>query len=162
MTSLAKAARHYSRGETGAASLEAALVLPFVLVLGLGTIEFGWLMAQVQSIQTAVRDAARYASRSTLVITSGGGADLSAAIRADAEELIRRACRNNGINRAECDPKIDSEWEDNSNGAYLAGNRVYRLVARVEFTPASAGLLSLTGITIPKISLQYEVRHAGG
>ena len=47
----------------GAALIEFTVVAPFLLVLGLGVIEFGNVLYRHQLILTGVRDAARYLSR---------------------------------------------------------------------------------------------------
>lgn len=147
------------REDGGTASLEAALVLPFVLVLGVAMIEFGWLMAQVESVQTALRDAARHVSRSPLVLSNGNFSLPNAALTS-ANEVMNRSFSSNGIDTWTLDLALVPIA--NAQGQYLGGNQVYRIEARTAFTPASAGLLELTGISLPTLSLQYELRHAGG
>jgi Flp pilus assembly protein TadG len=51
------------RDERGASLIETALVLPFLLTLGLGVFEFGNLLYKYHLIATGVRDAARYLAR---------------------------------------------------------------------------------------------------
>lgn len=49
--------------QRGTSLLETALVLPFLLLLGLGIFEFGNLLYNYHLISTGVRDAARYLTR---------------------------------------------------------------------------------------------------
>jgi Flp pilus assembly protein TadG len=49
--------------ERGVAAVEAALALPFLVLLGLGLAEFGTVFYQTQLVQTGLRDAGRYLSR---------------------------------------------------------------------------------------------------
>ncbi len=51
------------RERDGVAATEAALVLPFLVALGGGVLEFGMMYHQMQLIETGVRDAARFLAR---------------------------------------------------------------------------------------------------
>ena len=51
-----------SRGETGAAAVEFALVMPVLIMILFGTINFGIALSQKASMANAVRTAARYGS----------------------------------------------------------------------------------------------------
>jgi hypothetical protein len=51
------------RDQRGTSLIETALVLPFLLILGLGVFEFGNLLYNYHLIATGVRDAARYLAR---------------------------------------------------------------------------------------------------
>ena len=59
----------------GAAMLELALILPFLLTLACGIFEFGTFFYQYQLVESGVRDAARYMARVTDVnnFTCGTG-----------------------------------------------------------------------------------------
>ena len=48
--------------EKGASLVEMALVTPFLMLLLLGVIEFGWLFGQYNEIRHAARDGARFAA----------------------------------------------------------------------------------------------------
>lgn len=47
----------------GAAAIEVAAVMPILVIVGLGTFEFGHIFYSTQLIQTGLRDAARYIAR---------------------------------------------------------------------------------------------------
>lgn len=51
-----------ARGQQGAAAVEFALVLPLLVMLVFGVIEFGIVLAQKSSLSSAVRSGARYGS----------------------------------------------------------------------------------------------------
>jgi Flp pilus assembly pilin Flp len=63
------ALRRLRRGESGATALELALVLPLLITLLFGIIEFGRAMATYSTVVTASREAARFGST---VGTTGG------------------------------------------------------------------------------------------
>lgn len=55
--------RRWARDEKGAAVLETGIVAPFLVVLGLGTFEFGNAFYHYHLISTGLHDAARYLAR---------------------------------------------------------------------------------------------------
>lgn len=57
-----KAAHHLRRDESGTSLLEMAIVMPFLIVFGLGVLEFGNALYQYHLITSGVRDAGRYAA----------------------------------------------------------------------------------------------------
>ena len=159
IASLRTALRRFAACERGVAVMEAAIVLPFVLVLGLGTIEFGWLMSQIEDVQLSLRDAVRYASRSQLE-TVNGSEDLPAATKTAAQNMIASAYGRNGITSTAPLPVLSAIT--NTYGLNPGRPTVYKVTATATFEPASAGLLSLINLTLPPITLQYEARHVGG
>jgi Flp pilus assembly protein TadG len=79
-----RARRRVNTGETGAAAVEFALVLPLLFVLLFGIIEFGFGLFQLQAAQASVREAAR-------------GVALGVESCAEVEDLVERAVQNNGL-----------------------------------------------------------------
>lgn len=61
-----------SRNQRGAALVEFAILAPFLLLLLLGIIEFGYLFAQFNEVRHAVREGARYAAVSEPDRDGGG------------------------------------------------------------------------------------------
>ena len=53
------------RDQTGAAIVEATVLVPVLLILFLGVFEFSYVFYQQQLIEIGVRDAARYLSRTS-------------------------------------------------------------------------------------------------
>lgn len=56
-------ARRLSRAQQGTAAVEFALVLPFLLLLLAGAIDFGRMLHDYQVVNKSIRDASRYLSR---------------------------------------------------------------------------------------------------
>ncbi len=54
--------KRWRRPETGASLVEFAFIAPFLLLLLLGIIEFGYLFGQNNEVRHAVREGARYAA----------------------------------------------------------------------------------------------------
>ena len=52
------------RNDEGSALIEGAILVPVLLVLVLGVLEFSWLIDQQHLISTGIHDAARYLARS--------------------------------------------------------------------------------------------------
>jgi hypothetical protein len=78
-------ARHREHaGETGAAAVEFALVLPLLFVLLFGIVEFGFGLFQLQAAQASVREAVR-------------GVALGIEDCGEVENLVERAVQNNGL-----------------------------------------------------------------
>lgn len=60
------------RAERGAAIIEFAIVLPLLLLIILGTVEFGWLMGQNNDVRHGAREAARLAATDTGTVAGMG------------------------------------------------------------------------------------------
>jgi Flp pilus assembly protein TadG len=150
----------FARHERGVAIIEAAVVLPFVLVLGLGTIEFGWILAQMQDVQTSLRDSVRYVTRRQILTATDGTVSLSSSATTYAYGLLDAAFTRNGIKTYT--RSISLAAIANATGTYLGGSNVYRIQGTVTFKPASAGLLTIVRLSPPIITLRYEARHVGG
>ena len=137
----------FARHERGVAIIEAAVVLPFVLVLGLGTIEFGWILAQMQDVQTSLRDSVRYVTRRQILTATDGTVSLSSSATTYAYGLLDAAFTRNGIKTYT--RSISLAAIANATGTYLGGSNVYRIQGTVTFKPASAGLLTIVQLSPP-------------
>ena len=161
MKALFQVVRKYAACESAVATIEAAVVLPFVLLLGVGTIEFGWVLSQVQAVQVGLRDSVRYVSRCQLVMSNTGAASLSGSAVSSAYGMMDQIFQSNGITSKQRSISLISA--DNTNGSlYLGGAKIYSINGTASFTPASAGLLAIFNVTLPVIHLHYETRHVGG
>src|SRR5438093_3396810 len=60
----ARGLRSLCCNDEGSALIEGAIIVPFLLVLVLGVLEFSWLIDQQHLISTGIHDAARYLARS--------------------------------------------------------------------------------------------------
>lgn len=73
------------RGDDGASLVEFAVAMPLLLILVLGIIEFGFLLAQMNEIRHGAREGARYAAVSRPDFDGGGGVG-------DAADVIAVTC----------------------------------------------------------------------
>lgn len=161
MKSLSRAFKNYAACESAVATIEAAVVLPFVLLLGVGTIEFGWVLSQIEGVQVCLRDSVRYVSRTQLVISSSGAVSLSTSAVNSAYGMLDQIFQSNGITSKQRSITLSSVANTNGN-LYLGGSKIYSISGTASFTPASAGLLAIFNVTLPVIHLHYETRHVGG
>lgn len=75
-----------SNSERGASAVEMALVAPFLLLLLLGIIEFGYVFGQYNEIRHSVREGARIAAVSNVDLDQDGDADF------DADDIESYVC----------------------------------------------------------------------
>lgn len=62
--------------ERGASAVEMALVAPFLIILLLGIIEFGYLFAEFNEVRHAAREGARFAAVSNVALDMDGDGNL--------------------------------------------------------------------------------------
>jgi hypothetical protein len=147
--------------ESGIISLEAAVTLPFVLLIGAGTVEFGWAMTQIHTVQSALRDATRFVSRIPVAASPGApicnaqipgwsSFKLSESDQTFESNMLSSVTLNICINAIQ-----------NADVTLNRGLQPYRVEGSARFTPESVGIMALFRISLPEISLSYELRHAG-
>ena len=71
--------------ERGATLVEFALIMPLLLILVLGVVEFGYLFAQFNEVRHAAREGARYAAVSN-------PADYNGDSSADSSDVVAATC----------------------------------------------------------------------
>ena len=103
-----------SRDENGVAALELALVLPILLIMFAGIVDFGIIYWQQHVLTSAARQGARAASlyQST----------------ANVEAVVTQYVRDAGIDTSELDPKITDEIvpNDTSSMKVVTVSKPYR------------------------------------
>lgn len=72
------------RAERGAALFEFAIVMPLIVILLLGIVEFGWLFAQMNQVRHMSQEGARWAAVSHPDVDSDGSEDW--------DDVAARAC----------------------------------------------------------------------
>ncbi len=77
---------HQRGGERGASAVEMALVAPFLLLLLLGIIEFGYLFGEYNEVRHSAREGARVAAVSNVAYDQDGDGDF------DADDIADYAC----------------------------------------------------------------------
>lgn len=73
--------------QRGSAVVELAIVLPVLLLILLGTAEFGRALFQYNTLTKAVRDGARYVSQNSLNGTTGV-VDITPTVEAETQNLV--------------------------------------------------------------------------
>jgi Flp pilus assembly protein TadG len=84
------------KDDSGLSVIELAVVLPVLLTIGLGVMEFGNLIYRQHLIINGVRDAARYASGRFYDVDD---ADLTAAVTSAAQNIATTGAVANGTSR---------------------------------------------------------------
>ena len=170
-------ARRLWLDESGVSLLEMAIVLPFLLALGLGVIEFGNVLYQYHLITGGVRDAARFAAglpipavidetetectednpwdtpvgcAKQIAITgqlAAGGASRVAWWQADDITIDY--------------PTLENEELEDGSSSYRGGNEiaVVQVITQVEYN--DLGFLDYFGIGPINITAGHEERHYG-
>ena len=84
------------RGERGAIAVEFAIILPVLLLLVFGIVDFGhaWYMRQV--LETSCREGARYATRYQTKTDGSGDRLLPSVLFPSIEDYVLNTCLKNG------------------------------------------------------------------
>lgn len=97
---LKNSAKHLWLDRRGAQIAELAIILPAVLILLFGMFDFAFLLYQKQLVTKSVQDAARFAARSTTVISNGvcppSSAGWSSTV-AQAQQIAIRGTSNGAV-----------------------------------------------------------------
>ncbi|KAA2234947.1 TadE/TadG family type IV pilus assembly protein [Salinarimonas soli] len=162
MRRLAPLLRDLARHRDGVAATEAALVLPFLLFLGGGVLEFGVMQYRLQLVEAGVRDAARFLARTPD----------PAAMEVQAKLLaVTGAVVPGGAPRVRdwTTAQVTVTYRTTANARAATGLRPYRGgdtvdVVRVATSVPYAGigfltLIRLTGLTLGAV---HEERVVGG
>lgn len=88
-----------TRSEKGASAVEMALVAPFLLILLLGIVEFGFVFGQFNEVRHAVREGARFAAV--------GDRDLNGDSTIDEDDVVTAVCESIGLGNAVIEIELD-------------------------------------------------------
>jgi hypothetical protein len=146
------------QAESGAALVEAAVVLPVFLALVGGVYEFGFFLYQQQLAISGVRDAARY-----LALTAD---PTNLASQGDARNLAVTGSIDGGTARIvgwqPADVSIAVNAIENSSGTYGSGSIIQIVTVSTDFADRTLGFLGLLGLKSPTISASHQERFVGG
>jgi TadE-like protein len=144
--------------ERGSALIEASIVLPLLLALVGGVLEFGFFFYQEQLITVGVRDAARY-----LALTAD---PTSATNQIGAMNLAVAGSIGGGTPRVRgwkiADVSVTITPWDNSDGALSGRTMIPIITVSTRFADSSLGFLRLLGLSAPTISVSHQERWVGG
>ena len=144
--------------ERGSALIEASIVLPLLLALVGGVLEFSFFFYQEQLITVGVRDAARYLALTadpTSATNQVGAMNLAV-----AGSIGGGTPRVPGWNIADVSVSI-TPW-DNSDGALSGRTMIPIITVSTHFAELSLGFLRLLGLSTPTISVSHQERWVGG
>ena len=144
--------------ESGAALVEAAVVLPVFLTLVGGVYEFGFFLFQEQLVNSGVRDAARY-----LALTVDPTSNTNQSI---AKNLAVSGSVSGGTPRIvgweTSDVTVSVRSIDNATGSYGGGPVVQVVTVSTSFAGHTLGFLGLLGLKSPTISASHQERWTSG
>jgi Flp pilus assembly protein TadG len=146
------------RSERGSALIEASIVLPLLLALIGGVLEFGFFFYHEQLITVGVRDAARY-----LALTHN---PTSTTNQSDARKLAVTGSVDGGASRVPgwTDDAVNvtiTPW-DNSDSTLSGGTIIPIVTVSTSFIEPSLGFFGLLGLNAPTISVSHQERWVGG
>jgi Flp pilus assembly protein TadG len=165
MHRLFRNAAKFRNDQRGAALLELSVVLPVLMTIGLGAVEFGNMLYNMHLIENGVRDAARYAA----------GLQVNAALT-DAKYIALTGTLTPPANNpcTNCRVKFWDQLSEvtvayssipNDDGG---GNKLYRGGATIPLVTVSAsvtyqelGLLGYLGMGVQTINVSHQERLFG-
>jgi Flp pilus assembly protein TadG len=147
--------------DEGAALIEGAILVPLLLVLVLGVLEFSWLIDQQHLISTGIHDAARYLAR------SAHPNDVT--IQKDAKNLATTGAIDGNIARVRGwttrDVNITYASVNNPVGVNgltrFRGGAVQSVTVSTTFTVPSLGFFGLLGLKPPTLTVSHQERVIG-
>ena len=150
--------KRFFAAESGAALVEAAVVLPVFLTLVGGVYEFGYFLYQEQLVTTGVRDAARY-----LALTAD---PTSVTNQSNARNLAVSGSISGGTPRVAgwetSEVSVSIASIDNAAGSYGGGPVVQVVTVSTSFVGHTLGFLGLLGLKSPTISAYHQERCTSG
>lgn len=153
--------RQFNQDTRGVAMLEVAVVLPVLLAIGLGVIEFGNLIFNYHLIENGVRDAARYAAGRP----ADCGCDSDIKSIAMTGSLSGGEYRVSWWNDPDTQISIDRTTVPNEDDE---GNQLYNFDGDVPLVTVSSnvsyqplGFLTYLGLGAPTLSVSHQERVIG-
>jgi TadE-like protein len=142
--------------------MEGTILLPLLLSLVLGVLEFSWLFDQQHLISTGIHDAARYLAR------SANPNDVT--IQKDAKILATTGSIDGKVPRVRGwtmhDIKITFASTENPVGAngltrFRGGPVIQSVIVSTTFTVPSLGFFAALGLKPPGLSVSHQERVIG-
>lgn len=144
--------------ERGAALVEMTLVVPFLLVLGLGVFEFGNMYYKYHLLENAVRDAARFAASRV------GDVCNTQSLKDEVIAIARKTGAANNIWTTGHTIEVTCKSYNNKANKYYyrGGDNInsIKVTATVPYT--SLGFLGFLNLAPPTLKVSQEERALGG
>jgi TadE-like protein len=147
------------RDREGTALIEAAILLPFLLILFSGVFEFSWLICQQHLMLTGICDAARFIARA--------GNPNDPAIRQDARYLATTGTIDGNVPRVRGwttnDVHISYDFISNPVGRngltnFRGGAVIEAVTVSTTFKVPPLGFFGLLGLSPPTFTLSHQER----
>jgi Flp pilus assembly protein TadG len=149
----------------GSALVEAAVVMPMIVPLVLGVLEFSWYFHKQQLVESGVRDAARYLARTALDTTPPTNPCANATFVANAQNIATHGVISGGTARvpgwANGSVTITCPAFDNSASTYLGPATIYRITASTSFADPALGFFGMLGLPVPNLQASHTERSIG-
>lgn len=153
------------RDGEGSALVEAAVVMPVLVPLIFGVLEFSWYFHKQQLVESGVRDAARYLARTALDTTPPTDPCSQATFVANAKNIAVYGTTTAGTARVPdwtvASVTITCPSFDNSAATYLGPATIYRVTVSTTFVDPALGFFGMLGLTTPSLSASHTERSIG-
>lgn len=141
----------------GAAMIEMALVVPFLLTVGLGIFEFGNIYYKYHLMDNAVRDAARFAASRV------GNVCSSTTLQNEVAAIALRTGQNNGIWTAGTVINVSCTAYNNKANSYKfrGGDSINSVKVEARVPYSSLGFLGFLNLAPPTLVVSHQERVIG-
>src|SRR5262249_27493676 len=150
------------RDNEGSALMEGAILLPLLLSLVLGVLEFSWLLDQQHLISTGIHDAARYLARSAkpndvTIQKNAKALAITGAVDGTIPRVRDWTVRDISITFVSNDNPVDAKGVTRFRGGPL----VQSVTVSTSFTVSSLGFFGFLGLKPPGFTVSHQERVIG-
>ena len=150
------------RNDEGSALIEGAILVPVLLVLVLGVLEFSWLIDQQHLISTGIHDAARYIAQSAnpndlTIQKRAKNLATTGAIDGDTARVRGWTARDVNITYATVNNPVGTDGLTLFRGGVV----IQRVTVSTTFTVPSLGFFGFLGLKPPALTVSHQERVIG-
>ena len=147
------------RNDEGSALIEGAILVPVLLVLVLGVLEFSWLIDQQHLISTGIHDAARYIAQSAnpndlTIQKRAKNLATTGAIDGDTARVRGWTARDVNITYATVNNPVGTDGLTLFRGGVV----IQRVTVSTTFTVPSLGFFGFLGLKPPALTVSHQER----
>jgi Flp pilus assembly protein TadG len=150
----------------GSALVEAAVVMPMIIPLVLGVLEFSWYFHKQQLVESGVRDAARYLARTSAADSDANPCNNATSLSNAQSIAVYGVITGGGTARVPGwttgSVIITCPSFPNTAGSYLGATTIYRVTVTTTFVDPALGFFTLLNLTVPNLSASHTERSIGG
>ena len=151
--------------EQGATLIEMSVVIPVLLAIGLGTLEFGNLFYKYHLIANAVRDAARYAAGLNGTVLGSSGDVCTSPKAADLQKMAADLAQQTGAGSEVWTSgtiAVSCASFDNSADEFRGADSIYSVKVTATVPYQSLGFLGYFNLASPTLTVSHQERVIGG